>query len=30
MDMAFYMRDPRLWEYFISLVSDSKTIFEIS
>ena len=21
MDMAFYMRDPRLWEYFISLPS---------
>ena len=21
MDMAFYMRDPRLWEYFMSLPS---------
>ena len=21
MDMTFYMRDPRLWEYFISLPS---------
>ena len=21
MDMGFYMRDPRLWEYFISLPS---------